>query len=88
MTPEQVSRGYQGLRMRFSAPKRGLRRSKPPLMRSNDALVRRKKKRRLIVDVDSMEDPAHRKQENVAFNGHFGRTAFIRSSRSPATGTV
>jgi len=38
------------------------------LTRSNDALMRRKKKQRLIVDVDSTEDPAHGKQEHVAFN--------------------
>jgi len=46
------------------------------LTRSNDALMRRKKKGRLIVDVDSTEDPAHGKQENVRFNGHFGTTCF------------
>src|SRR5208337_625307 len=46
------------------------------LMRSNDTLIRRKKKQRLIVDVDSTEDPAHGKQENVAFNGHFGKNSF------------
>jgi len=38
--------------------------------------MRRKKKRRLIVDVDSTEDPAHGKQENFAFNGHFGKNCF------------
>jgi hypothetical protein len=42
-------------------------------MRSNDALMRRKKQQRLIVDADSTEDPTHGKQENVAFNGHFGK---------------
>ncbi len=46
------------------------------LTRSNDALMRRKKKQRLIVDVDSTEDPAHGKQENVAFNGHFEKNCF------------
>ena len=46
------------------------------LTRSNDALMRRKKKQRLIVDVDSTEDPVHGKQENVAFNGHFGKNCF------------
>jgi hypothetical protein len=46
------------------------------LMRSNDTLMKRKKKQRLIVDVDSTEDPAHGKQENVAFNGHFGKNCF------------
>lgn len=46
------------------------------LTRSNDALMKRKKKQRLIVDVDSTEDPAHGKQEHVAFNGHFGKNCF------------
>jgi len=48
------------------------------LTRSNEALMRRKKKQRLILDVDSTEDPAHGKQENVAFNGHFGNNCFHR----------
>ncbi|MBM4328811.1 MAG: IS1380 family transposase, partial [Deltaproteobacteria bacterium] len=46
------------------------------LTRSHDALMKRKKKQRLVVDVDSTEDPAHGKQENVAFNGHFGKNCF------------
>jgi len=46
------------------------------LTRSNDALMKRKKKQRLIVDVDSTEDPAHGKQEHMAFNGHFGKNCF------------
>jgi hypothetical protein len=46
------------------------------LMRSNDTLMRRKKNQRLIVDVDSTEDPAHGKQENIAFNGHFRNSCF------------
>jgi len=54
----------------------GLKALEAALTRSNDALMRRKKKRRLIVDVDSTEDPAHGKQENVAFNGHFGKNCF------------
>jgi len=36
------------------------------LTRSTDALLRRKNKRRLIIDLDSTEDPAHGKQEGVA----------------------
>jgi hypothetical protein len=54
----------------------GLRVLEDALNRSNDPLMRRKKKQRLIVDVDSTEDPAHGKQENVAFNGHFGKNCF------------
>jgi hypothetical protein len=46
------------------------------LTRSNDPLMKRKKKQRLILDVDSTGDPAHGKQENVAFNGHFGKNCF------------
>ena len=38
--------------------------------------MRRKKKQRLIQDVDSTEDPAHGKQENVAFNGLFGKNCY------------
>jgi hypothetical protein len=54
----------------------GLKALEAALTRSNDALMRRKKKRRLIVDVDSTEVPARGKQENVAFNGHFGKNCF------------
>ncbi|MBM4329250.1 MAG: hypothetical protein FJ118_19060 [Deltaproteobacteria bacterium] len=56
----------------------GLNALEASLTRSNDALMKRKKKQRLIVDVDSTEDPAHGKQENVAFNGHFGKNCFHR----------
>ncbi len=41
--------------------------------RSTDALWRRKNKRRLIIDLDSTEDPVHGKQEGMADNGHFGK---------------
>ena len=54
----------------------GLKALENALTRSNDALMKRKKKQRLIVDVDSTEDPAHGKQELVAFNGHFGKNCF------------
>ncbi len=54
----------------------GLQALDDSLMRSNDVLMRRKKKQRLIVDVDSTEDPAYGKQEKVAFNGHFGKKCF------------
>jgi hypothetical protein len=54
----------------------GLQALENSLTRSNDALMRRKKKQRLILDVDSTEDQAHGKQENVAFNGHFGKNCF------------
>ena len=38
--------------------------------------MRRKNKRRLIIDLDSTEDPVHGKQECVAYNGHFGENCF------------
>ena len=46
------------------------------LVRSNDLLMKRKKRQRLIGDVDSTEDQAHGKQEQVKFNRHFGTTCF------------
>jgi hypothetical protein len=46
------------------------------LTRANDALLRSKNKRRLIIDLDSTEDPAHGKQESVAYNGHFAKSCF------------
>ena len=46
------------------------------MTRSTDALLRRKNKRRLIIDLDSTEDPVHGKQECVTYNGHFGKNCF------------
>jgi hypothetical protein len=46
------------------------------ITRSTDALLKRKNKKRLILDVDSTEDPAHGNQEQVAYNGHFGKNCF------------
>jgi hypothetical protein len=46
------------------------------LTRSTDALLRGKNKRRQIIDLDSTEDPAHGKQEGVAYNGHFAKNCF------------
>lgn len=46
------------------------------LTRATDALLKRKNKRRLIIDLDSTEDPAYGKQEGVAYNGHFGKNCF------------
>jgi hypothetical protein len=43
------------------------------LTRATDALLKRKNKWRLIIDLDSTEDPAHDKQEGVAYNGHFAK---------------
>ncbi len=46
------------------------------LIRATDALLIRKNKLRLIIDLDSTEDPAHGKQEGVADNGHFAKNCF------------
>jgi hypothetical protein len=46
------------------------------IARSADTLLKWKNKRRLILDVDSTEDPAHGNQENMAYNGHFGKNCF------------
>jgi len=41
------------------------------LQRSIDPLLKREGKARLILDLDSSEDPAHGRQEGVNYNGHF-----------------
>ncbi len=46
------------------------------LTRATDALLRRKNKKRLIIDLDSTEDPAHGKSGGVAYNGHFAKNCF------------
>ena len=54
----------------------GLMALEKALARSADALLRRKNKRRLIVDLDSTEDPAYGKQENVLYNGYFKKNCY------------
>ena len=46
------------------------------LTRATDALLKRKNKKRLIIDLDSTEDPAHGKQEGVAYHGNFAKNCF------------
>jgi hypothetical protein len=46
------------------------------LTRATEALLKRKNKKRLIIDLDSTEDPAHGKQEGVAYNGYFAKNCF------------
>lgn len=46
------------------------------LRRSIDALLRKKGRGRVILDLDSTEDPAHGRQEGVAYNGHFGKNCY------------
>jgi hypothetical protein len=54
----------------------GLQALEAALTRSTDTLLRRKNKKRLIIDLDSTEDPARGKQEGVAYNGHFAKNCF------------
>ena len=46
------------------------------LQRSTDALLLKQGKRRLILDVDFTEDPAHGSQEDAAYNVYFGANCF------------
>jgi hypothetical protein len=46
------------------------------LTRATDALLKRKNKKRLIIDLDPTEDPAHGNKEGVAYNGHFAKNCF------------
>jgi hypothetical protein len=46
------------------------------LPRATDVLLKRQNKKRLIIDLESTEDPAHGKQEGVAYNGHFAKNCF------------
>jgi len=54
----------------------GLQALEAALTRSTDTLLKRKNKKRVIIDLDSTEDPAHGKQEGVAYNGHFAKNCF------------
>jgi hypothetical protein len=46
------------------------------LTRVTDALLKRKDKKRVIIDLDSTEDPEPGKQKRVASNGHFAKNCF------------
>uniref|UniRef100_A0A7C3WQ09 IS1380 family transposase n=1 Tax=Desulfobacca acetoxidans TaxID=60893 RepID=A0A7C3WQ09_9BACT len=46
------------------------------MTRGTDTRLRRKNTKRLIIDLDSTEDPAHGKQKGVAYNGHFAQNCF------------
>jgi len=54
----------------------GLKALENALSRSAETLLRRRNKRRLIIDVDSTEDPVHGKQEGAAFNGYFDQICY------------
>ena len=46
------------------------------ITKSTDVLLKRKNRKRLILDVDSTEDPAHSNQQYMTYNGHFGKNCF------------
>lgn len=46
------------------------------LQRSVGALLRKQSKGRLIINMDSTEDAADRRQEGVAYNAHFGKSCY------------
>jgi hypothetical protein len=56
--------------------RQGLKALEKVISRSADTLLRRKNKRRLIIDVDSTEDPVHGSQEGAAFNGYFDQVCY------------
>ena len=72
---EHESRASQSVLSRFEnnilATGNGLKALEDMISRSADTLLRRRSKRRLIIDVDSTEDPVHWNQEDTVFNGYF-----------------
>lgn len=58
------------------ATPQGLKALENAISRSADTLLRRRNKRRLIIDVDSTEDPVHGNQEGAAFNGYFDQVCY------------
>ena len=46
------------------------------LQRSIDPLLKREGKARLILDLDSSEDPGHGRREGVNYNGHFRKNCY------------
>ncbi len=54
----------------------GLKALENALSRCAETLLRRRNKRRLIIDVDSTEDPVHGNQEGAAFNGYFEQVCY------------
>jgi hypothetical protein len=54
----------------------GLKALDNALSRCADTLLRRRNKGRLIIDVDSTDDPVHGNQEGAAFNGYFEQVCY------------
>ncbi len=47
------------------------------ILRSADALIKKKDKYRFILDVDSTGDPAYGKKEGCEYKGHFAKSCFL-----------
>jgi hypothetical protein len=77
---EHESGASQSVLSRFEnnilATGKGLKALEDMISRSAEALLRRRNKRRLIIDVDSTEDPVHGNQEGAAFNGYFEQVCY------------
>ena len=58
------------------ATSEGLKALENVFTQAANTLLRRRKKRRLIINVASIEDAVHRKQEGAAFNGYFERVRY------------
>ncbi len=54
----------------------GLKALDEAILRSADALIKKKYKYRFLLDVDSTDDPTHGKQEGSEYNGHFRTECF------------
>ena len=49
---------------------------KKATLQSADALIKKKRKYRFILDVDSTDDPTHARQGGSEYNGHFKSECF------------
>ena len=72
----QASHSCQDLKTKSCANRQGLQALDGVLQRSIDPLLKREGKARLILDLDSSEDPAHGRQEGVNYNGHFRKNCY------------
>jgi hypothetical protein len=61
---------------KIMASSEGLKALEESLSRSAGTLLRRGKKRRLIIDVDSTDNPVCGNQEGAAFNGYFDQVCY------------
>ena len=72
----QASHSCQDLENEILGNQQGLQALDGVLERSIDPLLKREGKARLILDLDSSEDPAHGRQEGVNYNGHYRKNCY------------